>query len=76
MTRRFVFLLLACTDELISTPIITTFLPNAPLGCEKFPFPSNPIPYPVYLYSSILEALIIYLHEINNSQLLDYCLQH
>ena len=43
-------LLLECAELLISAPKITTFLQSPPLGCEKFPFESNPIPYPEYLY--------------------------
>ena len=31
-------------DELISTPKIITFFPSPPLGCEKCPCTSNPIP--------------------------------
>ena len=27
-------------------------LPKLPVGCEKTPFPSNPVPYPKYLYLS------------------------
>ena len=30
-----------------------TFLPNPPVGNEKVPFISNPVPYPEYLYLSI-----------------------
>ena len=40
------------TDELICTPKIIALLPKLPVGCEKTPFPSNPIPYPEYLYLS------------------------
>ena len=36
--------------ELISTPKIIALLPKLPDGCVKTPFPSNPIPYPEYLY--------------------------
>ena len=43
-------LLSACIELLISAPKIIAFLPNSPLGCEKVPFESNPIPYPEYLY--------------------------
>ena len=39
-------------QELISTPKITALLPNPPIGCEKAPFTSNPIPYSEYLYLS------------------------
>ena len=42
-----------CGDKLISTPIIIILLPVLPLGCEKIPFLSNPIPYLEYLYLSI-----------------------
>ena len=45
------FLVLStCTEELISTRKIIVLLRNPALGCEKAPFPSNPIPYPEYLY--------------------------
>ena len=44
-------LLLACTELLISAPKIITFLPCPPLGCEKLPLESNPIPHPEYIYS-------------------------
>ena len=43
-------LLLACTELLKSAPKIITFVPFPPLGCEKLPLESNPIPYPEYLY--------------------------
>ena len=43
-------MLLECAELLISAPKITTFLPSPPLGCEKVPFESNPVPYPEYLY--------------------------
>ena len=46
-------LLLACAELLISAPKIITFFPYPPLGCEKDPFESNPIPYPEYLYLSM-----------------------
>ena len=46
-------MLLIFVDELISTPKIIKFLPVPPLGYEKNPFPSNPIPYPEYVYLSI-----------------------
>ena len=46
-------LLLACTELLISAPKTTTFLPISPLGCEKVPFKSNPVPYPEYSISSV-----------------------
>ena len=45
-------------DELISAPKIHTFLPVPPLGCEKNPCLSNPIPYPEYLYLSIATFLV------------------
>ena len=37
---------------------ITTLQPNAPLGIEKVPLLSNPIPYPEYLYLPISAFLI------------------
>ena len=43
------FLLSICTEELISTLKIIQFVPN-PLLTENFPFLSNPMPYPEYLY--------------------------
>ena len=51
-------LLLACVELLISAPKITTFLPFPPLGCEKLPLESNPIPYPEYLYLPTSEFFI------------------
>ena len=39
------FLLLACTDELISTPKIMTFLPQSKFGIEKCERESDPTPY-------------------------------
>ena len=51
-------LLLACAELLISAPKIITFLPNPPLGCEKVPLESNPIPYPEYLYLSMSAFLV------------------
>ena len=51
------FLLLTCTEELISAPKIIQFVPN-PLPTENFPFLSNPIPYPEYLYLSISTFLV------------------
>ena len=53
------FLLSICTEKLISTPKIITLLPNPPLGCEKTPFQSNPIPYPHYLYLLVSAFLVI-----------------
>ena len=38
--------------------MIITFLPVTPLGCEKNPFLSNPIPYPEYLHLSISTFLV------------------
>ena len=40
------FLLLACTDELISTAKIMSFLPQSKFEIEKCERESNPIPYP------------------------------
>ena len=51
-------LLLACTELLKSTPKIITFVPFPPLGCEKLPPESNPIPYPEYLYLSMSEFFV------------------
>ena len=45
-------LLLACTELLKLAPKIITFLPSPPLGREKLPPESDPIPYPEYLYLS------------------------
>ena len=39
------FLLSVCTDELISTPEITTFLLQSKFGIEKSERESNPIQY-------------------------------
>ena len=49
----FFVLLLEYVELLKSAPKITTFLPYPPLGCEKVPFESNPVPYPEYFYLSI-----------------------
>ena len=49
-TKIFLVLLLACEELLKSAPKIITFLPYPPIGCEKLPLESNPIPYPEYLY--------------------------
>ena len=53
-----IFLLSTCTEELISTPKITTFRPNLPLGNEKDPFLSNPVPELEYCYLSISAFLV------------------
>ena len=42
--RIYFFLFSICTDELISTPKITTVLPTLPSGNEKSERESNPIP--------------------------------
>ena len=42
-----------------STPKIIALLPKLPVGCVKTPFPSNPIPYPKYLYLSTSVFLVI-----------------
>ena len=47
------YLLSTCTELLISARKLITFFPYPPLGCENFPFESNPLPYPEYLYLSI-----------------------
>ena len=49
-------MLLACTELLKSAPKI---LPFPPLGCEKDPLESNPIPYPEYLFLSTSEFFVI-----------------
>ena len=41
-----------CKASHISSKKIA-LLPYLPLGCEKVPFYSNPIPYPEYLYLSM-----------------------
>ena len=46
-------LLSQCAELLISAPKIITLLPSPPLGCEKVPLKSNPVPYPEYLHLSI-----------------------
>ena len=38
------FLLSTCAEKLMSTPKINTFSPIPPLGNEKLPLLSNPIP--------------------------------
>ena len=45
-------LLSICTDELISTPTIITFLPTLPSGNRNSKRKSNPITYPLYAYLS------------------------
>ena len=40
------------------TPKIITFRPNPVPGNEKLLFLSNPVPYPEYLYFSILAFLV------------------
>ena len=52
-TYIFFFLLSIWTEELISTPKINIFLPNPPLGNEKLPLLSNPVPQPECPYFSI-----------------------
>ena len=51
-------LLLECAELLKSVPKIITFLSYPPLGCEKLPLESNPIPYPEYLYLLILAFFV------------------
>ena len=56
----FFILLLACAEEVISTPKLITFWPNPPLGCEKLPFESNTIPYLLsWHFSTWLLCLVI-----------------
>ena len=52
-------LLLACTELLKMAPKIITLMPFPPLGCEKLPLQSNPIPNPEYLYLLISEFSVI-----------------
>ena len=52
-TKMLLVLLLACTEMLVIAPKIITFLLYPPLGCEKLPLESNPIPYSRYLYLTI-----------------------
>ena len=52
-TKIYFFLLSVFVDELIFTPKIMTFLPNAVPGNEKLPCLSNPIPLPESPYLSI-----------------------
>ena len=63
-------LLLACTELLKSAPKIITFVPFPPLGCEKLPLESNPIPYPQYLYLSTSDFFILI---ASNRQFLKQC---
>ena len=51
-------LLSTWTDDFVSTPIITTFLPKLPSGSEKTPLLSNPILYLDYLFLSISAFLV------------------
>ena len=46
------FLLSICTDELISTPKIMTFLPQWKFESEKSESKSNPLSLPLYTYLS------------------------
>ena len=41
-----------------SAPKIMTFSPFSPLGREKLPLVSNPIPYPEYLYLSTPQLFV------------------
>ena len=41
-------------DKLIPTPNFITLQPNPPLGNEKVPLLSNPIPEPEFSYLAIL----------------------
>ena len=50
---KILFLLSTCTEELMSTQKIITFLPNPIPGNGKLPCLSNPISQPEYLYLSI-----------------------
>ena len=52
------FFLSTCTEELVSTPKIITFLPNPVTGNEELPCLSNPITYPEYLYLLISAFLV------------------
>ena len=51
--------LLACTELLRPAQKIITFALFPPLGCEKLPFESNPMPYPEYLYLLTSEFFVI-----------------
>ena len=52
------FLLSVCTHELLSTPKITTFLPQLKSGNKKSEPESNLIPYPQEEYLSGSEFLV------------------
>ena len=52
-TKILLVLLLAYAELFKPAPKVITFLQYPPLGCEKLPLESNPIPYPEYLYVSI-----------------------
>ena len=52
------FLFSIWIDELIYTPKIIALLPRLPVGCEKTPFPSNPVQYPKYLHLSTSAFLV------------------
>ena len=52
------FLLSIFPDELKNAPNIITFLLVSPLGCEKNPCLSNPIPYQEYLRLPISTFLV------------------
>ena len=52
------FLLSTCTEKLMSASNIITSQTNPPKKKKKVSFPSNPIPYPEYLYLLIQAFLV------------------
>ena len=62
----YLFLLSACTDELISTPKLITFLPQSKFRIEKRERESNPIPYPEY--ESLLGSAFLVVSKFPNKQ--------
>ena len=64
------FLLLTCTDILISTPnIITSLTILLPSDNEKLSYSSNPIPFPEYLHLS-KSSFLVNLKATNKSNLM------
>ena len=60
-------LLSILVDELISTPKIITFLRVPTIGCEKYPYLSNPIPYPEHLYLSTSAFFVKQIQQNNHN---------
>ena len=72
---KILFLLSTCTEELMSTQKIITFLSNPIPGNEKLSCLSNPISQPEYLYLSISVFLAKLTAPNKNFPVLDNCLR-